>query len=193
MGSSQGPVIGNAKNISKAEKLGAAIAAANCILVTGACPGLPDDVADAAKKNGGFVLGISPAFSQRAHVEKYLSPIENYNLILYTGMGLMERDIVNIRSSDAIIVVGGGIGTLNEFTVAFDEGKIIGILQNSGGISDKIPEILKFTHREEFENLVFESDEQKLVEKVLEKLNSGERVVIEDQRVVSKDFRPFGN
>lgn len=194
MGSAQGPVITQKENIKKAEKLGIEIANANCILVNGACPGLPDDAARGAKKVGGFVLGISPAFSLRAHREKYLSPDENYDLILFTGLGLMERDIVNIRSSDAIIIVGGGIGTLNEFTVAYEEGKVIGVLKETGGISDNITDILKMAHRDdpkEMEKLVFESDPKKLVATVLKKLLNLKLATVEDARVISRDFNPF--
>lgn len=191
MGSAQGPTIEQEANILKAEKVGKAIAENNCILVNGACPGLPDDAARGAKKAGGFVLGISPAFSFREHVEKYLSPTENYDLLLFTGMGLMERDIVNIRSSDAIITVGGGVGTLNEFIVAYDEGKFIGILTGSGGISDKIPEILGYAHRKVTDRITFDSEPERLIEKLVEKVKTRENVIVEDQRVINKAFNPF--
>lgn len=194
MGSAQGPSITAQKNIKKAEKLGKAIAESDCILVNGACPGLPDDAARGAKSVGGFCLGISPAFSQKEHCEKFLSPVASYDIILYTGMGLMERDIVNIRSSDAIITVGGGIGTLNEFTVAFDEGKVVGILTDTGGISDHIPQIIGLCNRELTDNVVFDSDPEKLVKKVLAKLKNGNNyAIVEDQRVVNHNFNPFSD
>ena len=191
MGSSQGPVIGMQESIRLAERLGGIIAQKNCVLVNGACPGLPNDAARGAKKEGGFVLGVSPAFSKKAHVEKYLSPTADYDILLFTGLGLMERDIINIRSSDAVIVVGGGVGTLNEFIVAFDEGKIVGVLTGTGGIADHIDEILTFAHRERDRNIVLESDPEILVNKILEKIKNGDHAVVEDQRVISKDFNPF--
>lgn len=191
MGSAQGPTIEQVVNVTKAEEVGKAIAELGCILVNGACPGLPNDAARGAKKAGGFVLGISPAFSLKEHVEKYLSPTEDYDLLLFTGMGLMERDIVNIRSSDAIITVGGGVGTLNEFIVAYDEGKFVGVLTGSGGISNKIPEILEFAHREVTDRIVFDNDPKKLVEKLVSKLKNGKRVVVEDERVVNRFFNAY--
>ncbi len=186
MGSASGPSIENQQNIRKAIELGHHIAQAGCILVTGACPGLPDQAAFGAHQAGGFVMGVSPAFSEREHTERYKSPRDYYDLLLYTGLGLMERDIINIRSSDAIIIVGGGIGSLNEFTVAYDEGKIVGILTESGGISTHIPEILKMCDRDMNERIVFESDPETLVHKMMEALHNLPQPVYEDERILGK-------
>jgi len=128
-------------------------------------------------------MGVSPAFSEQEHVNQYKSPREYYDIILYTGMGLMERDIVNIRSSDAIILLGGGVGTLNEFTVAYDEQKVIGVLSGSGGVSDHIEEILKICNRKLSDNIVFDEDPKKLLDKVLEAIKSQPVPATEDARV----------
>ena len=40
----------------------------------------------------------------------------------------MGREITNIRSCDIVVIVGGRIGTLGEFAIAYDEGRLIGIL-----------------------------------------------------------------
>lgn len=183
MGSAQGPTIENQENIRNAIELGAAIAETGCILVNGACPGLPDEAAYGAHKAGGLVMGVSPAFSEKEHIERYKSPKEYYDIILYTGMGLMERDIINIRSSDAIILLGGGVGTLNEFTVAYDEGKVIGVLSGSGGVSDSIEEILKICNRETNEKIVSDKNPRKLLEKVLNAIKSSPQPTSEDERV----------
>ena len=183
MGSAQGPTIENQENIRKAIELGHYIAKADCILVNGACPGLPDEAAFGAHKAGGLVMGVSPAFSEKEHIEHYKSPKEYYDIILYTGMGLMERDIINIRSSDAIILLGGGVGTLNEFTVAYDEGKVIGVLEGSGGVSNHIEDILKICNRPMSEKIVFDTDSKKLLDKVLEAIKKQPHPMTEDQRV----------
>ncbi len=54
MGSASGPTIRNARALQKAYELGISIATRNCILITGACPGLPDKAAEGAKRAGGF-------------------------------------------------------------------------------------------------------------------------------------------
>lgn len=185
MGSAQGPSIENQESIKKAIELGHHIAKADCILVNGACPGLPDEAAYGAHQAGGFVMGVSPAFSEKEHIDRYRSPHEYYDMILYTGMGLMERDILNIRSSDAIILLGGGIGTLNEFTVAYDEGKIVGVLIGSGGVSDHIEEILTICDREMNNMVVSDSDPKRLLEKVLLTIKMHPQPMVEDERVIS--------
>jgi uncharacterized protein (TIGR00725 family) len=186
MGSAQGPTIKIQENVKKAIEIGQEIAKADCILVNGACPGLPDEAAFGAKNAGGLTMGISPAFSEKEHTEHYKSPNENYDIILYTGMGLMERDLINIRSSDAIVILGGGIGTLNEFTVAFDEEKVVGVLTGSGGVSNHVPEVLKICDREMEDFVVFDSDPKRLIEKVVDKLKNSYRPTIEDERVFRK-------
>jgi uncharacterized protein (TIGR00725 family) len=191
MGSSQGPLIENQETIAKSIQLGHYIAKADCILVNGACPGLPDEAAYGAHKAGGFVLGISPAFSEKEHMETYKSPIEYYDAILFTAQGLMDRDIINIRSSDAVILLGGGIGTLNEFTVAYDEGKVVGVLKGSGGVSDNIPEIVEICKREMSDNVIIESDPKVLVEKVLEALKSHPTPTVQDERVVTSEGKIY--
>lgn len=183
MGSASGPTLKNQEAIKLAIETGHYIAKANCILVNGACPGLPDEAAFGAKHAGGLTMGISPAFSEKEHVMLYKSPYENYDIILYTGMGLMERDIINIRSSDAIILLGGGVGTLNEFTVAYDEGKIIGVLEGTGGVSDKIPEILEICDRGMEDYVIFDRSPKRLIEKIMEKLTSRIGPMTEDERV----------
>ncbi|MBN1258443.1 LOG family protein [Candidatus Peregrinibacteria bacterium] len=185
MGSAQGPTIENQENIRKAIEIGHHIAKSDCILVNGACPGLPDEAAFGAHHAGGLTLGVSPAFSEKEHTEKYKSPRENYDIILYTGMGLMERDIINIRSSDAIILLGGGIGTLNEFTVAFDEGKVIGVLTGSGGVSNRIPDVVAICNRELTDAVIFDTDPEWLIKKVIDKLKSKPQALGADDRVTS--------
>ncbi len=116
-----------------AELLGAALAQQDCILVTGATTGLPDLVAKAFRSHGGFALGISPAHDRKEHLERYGLPDDGADVIIYTGFGYKGRNVINVRSADIVIIFGGATGTLNEFTIAYDEGKIIGVLEGSGG------------------------------------------------------------
>ncbi|TSD00196.1 MAG: hypothetical protein Greene101449_282 [Candidatus Peregrinibacteria bacterium Greene1014_49] len=109
MGSASGPQTEDPHARAAAHKLGEEIAKRGHILINGACPGLPHDALLGAEEAGGLTIGVSPAFSEYEHVNEYLSPHDN-DIILYTGQGFMERDIINIRSSDGIIIVGGGIG-----------------------------------------------------------------------------------
>ena len=72
--------------------------------MTGACAGLPLSAACGAKEEGGRVVGISPGLSLEEHVGKYGSPTEFHDVLIFTGSGLMGREVVNIRSSDIVVV-----------------------------------------------------------------------------------------
>jgi len=120
-------------------ELGKAIAKSGHSLLTGATVGLPNYAAEAYKEAGGNMsLGISPAASKAEHVLKYRLPIKAYDAILYTGLHYVGRDMLLITSSDAVVSVGGRLGTLHEFTIAMEAGVPIGFLQGAGGISDEV-------------------------------------------------------
>jgi uncharacterized protein (TIGR00725 family) len=149
--------------LSKAARLGESIAKHGCVLVTGACPGLPLAAADAARRSGGFVIGISPAMSLEEHIDRFASPAEGHDVMIYTGAGLMGREVINIRTSDIIIVVGGRAGTLGEFAIAYEEGNLIGILQGTGGITDVIPAIIQACNKQTGAQVLYDDDPERLV------------------------------
>lgn len=153
--------------LSKAHQIGKAIAEQGCILITGGCPGLPLAAACGAKQNGGFVIGISPALSLTEHIRKYGSPTDFHDVLIYTGSGLMGREVVNIRSSDIIVIIGGRSGTLGELAIAYDEGKLIGVLTGTGGISDMIPGILRACKKNTGSKVVYSKEPEKLIKKLL--------------------------
>lgn len=153
----------------KAEAIGVEIARHNAILVTGATTGLPLWSAKGAKKEDGVVVGLSPAGSEREHVELYKLPLDYLDLIVYTGFGFAGRDILMTRSSDAVFILCGRVGTIHEFTVAFEDGKPIGILEQNGPTADVIKNILEKGNRPN-DKIVFDSDPKALVERVIEKV-----------------------
>jgi uncharacterized protein (TIGR00725 family) len=130
-----------------AVELGTAVAKAGHSLLTGATIGLPNYAAEAYKKAGGLMsIGISPAASKVEHVMKYRLPVMAYDSILYTGLHYIGRDALLITSSDAVISLGGRIGTLHEFTIALESNTPIGFLQGAGGISDDIQNLMALAH-----------------------------------------------
>jgi uncharacterized protein (TIGR00725 family) len=153
-----------------AERLGAALAQRQCILVTGATTGLPDLVARAFRRAGGFALGISPAHDRKEHLERYGLPDEGADAIVYTGFGYKGRNVINVRSADIILLFGGATGTLNEFTIAYDEAKIIGVLEGTGGIADHIREVIQFCSKPTRGRVIFDKDPEKLVNTCLQNL-----------------------
>lgn len=166
MGSATGPF--DDRVLQCAEALGVAIAKARCTLVTGACPGVPQAAVLGASRAGGLVVGISPATSEAEHVGRYASPIEGYDVIVYTGSGLMGREVTNIRTSDVVIVIGGHSGTLGEFAIAYDEGRLIGVLAGSGGIADMVPELVERIDKATDATVIYDDSPERLVARLLE-------------------------
>ncbi|NIR30830.1 MAG: YHS domain-containing protein [Gammaproteobacteria bacterium] len=154
--------------IEKARALGAAIGSRGYALITGACPGIPYECARGACEAGGLSVGISPALSLDEHVHRYHSPWDAYDVIVYTGSGLMGREVTNIRSSDMVVIAGGRTGTLGEFAIAYDEGKLIGILEGSGGIVDQIPQIVAQVRKATGACVLYEADPATLVGRLSE-------------------------
>jgi uncharacterized protein (TIGR00725 family) len=144
-------------------RMGRAVAEAGCVLITGGCPGLPHDAVLGAHEAGGLVIGISPALSESEHVTRYGSPTDGFDVLIYTGSGLMGREVVNIRSSDIVLIVGGQSGTLGEFSIAYDEGRLIGVLQGSGGIADLLPQIIGSLHKNTGSVVIYDTDPERLV------------------------------
>jgi len=170
MGSSGGDIPEHIKQ--KARELGRQIALHDCILLTGGCPGLPYEAVKGAKEAGGLTVGVSPALSLEEHINKYNSPIEGFDLLLYTGEGFMGREIPAIRSCDIVIIVGGRSGTLGEFAIAYDEGKLMGVLTGTGGITDEIPNIVKLIHKPTGSVIIYDDDPKRLVERLLDTLKT---------------------
>ena len=150
-----------------AERLGSVIADRECVLITGATTGFPEIVSRAARLHGCLTVGISPASSRDEHTTRYSLPDDAVDVIIYTGFGLKGRNVINVRSSDIVIIFGGGIGTLNEFTIAYDEGKIIGVLEGTGGVTSQINGIKALSRNRAGSELVFDSSPEKLIDACL--------------------------
>src|SRR5437763_1774666 len=127
----------------KAVALGKAVAARDAIILTGATTGLIYATGKAARAARATHIGISPAHDAVEHVERYGLPLDACDAIIYTGFGLKGRNVVLVRSCDIVLIFGGGMGSLNEFTIAYDEGKIIGCLTGTGGVADEIARLVE--------------------------------------------------
>jgi uncharacterized protein (TIGR00725 family) len=150
-----------------AREVGAAIAKAGHCLMTGATVGLPNQAAEGYKRAGGHMsLGISPAASKIEHVMKYRLPVKAYDVILYSGLHYTGRDALLINSSDAVISIGGRIGTLHEFTIAMETDTPIGLLQGAGGVSTQIMDILHAAGEDGGHRIIISDNAEELVAKV---------------------------
>lgn len=153
--------------LDKAKALGREIIRRNAVLITGATTGFPYWAAIGAKEENGFVIGLSPAKSEKNHIEDYKLPVDYHDMIIYTGFDYSGRNLLLTRAADAIVIGCGRMGTLNEFTIAFEDNKPIGVFTETGGTSDLIDDIVEEARRGKGK-IVYESDPKILIEKLIE-------------------------
>ena len=155
----------------KAFEIGKELAKNNVLVLTGAGNGYPYEAAKGAFSVNGRVFGISPAKDEGEHIHKYSFPIDNFTEIGYTNLGIPGRNLPLVNEADAIIIISGQIGSLNEFTIAFHDAKPIGILEGSGGITEILEDIAEICDKNgEKGNIVYSKEPKELISIVLNKL-----------------------
>jgi uncharacterized protein (TIGR00725 family) len=158
-----------------AKKIGTEIARRGHVIVTGATRGIPHLAARAAKKAGGASIGISPAASEAEHIGKYLLPGDQaFDYIIYTKAGYTGRNLLMVRSCDATIVINGRMGTLNEFTCAFEENEIVGVMENSGRIASEIRHILQVANKG-MRKTFFENDPVRMLDEIIKRIKADKK------------------
>lgn len=169
MGSS---AIANADVERRAFQTGQSIARRGAVLVTGATNGLPLAAARGAKTAGGEVIGFSPALNWTDHV-RLGYPVDFHDIIICTGLSSAGRNLLNVRASHGLIFVGGSMGALNEFTIAYDENKVIGILEGTGGFCDHLQEwMFHLAKPENRATLIHHDDPENLAGRVHDAIRS---------------------
>src|SRR5437667_10580841 len=166
-------VMGSAEENSPAElrekavALGRSIAARDVILLTGATTGLVYSTGKAAHDAGALHIGVSPAHDEREHIERFHLPTAACDAIIYTGFGLKGRNVVLVRSCDVVLFIAGSIGSLNEFTIAYDEGKIIGCLIGTGGVADELKRLVERFQKPTKARIFYDDDPGSLIDACL--------------------------
>lgn len=169
-GAAKGETVDKGRKLARAA--GAAIAHGGHALLTGATTGLPEHAAIGYKEaKGSWSLGISPAATKVEHVLKYRLPIEPFDGILYTGLHYVGRDALLINSSDAVVSIGGRLGTLHEFTIAMETDTPIGFLDGAGGVGAEIANLMKILPNADPDLVIFDNDAERLVTKLTQLLD----------------------
>jgi uncharacterized protein (TIGR00725 family) len=171
--------------------LGKAIASRGKTLITGATVGLPWYSAQGAfsvKGKRGISVGFSPASSYREHVSTYKLPTVEFDYINFTGMAYVGRDVHLVRSSDAVITVGGRMGSMHELSTALERRKVCGVLLGSGGLADYVPTLLENIEAPGAKDVIYDTDPDRLVDKVIAALDEKYKDFenFDDDRQVSK-------
>ncbi|HEX7483729.1 MAG TPA: hypothetical protein VF281_01115 [Candidatus Saccharimonadales bacterium] len=155
-------------------ELGKAISEQGKTLLTGATVGLPHYAAMgvmAVEGERGLSIGFSPAASFREHVATYRLPTKEFDYINFTGMEYVGRDVHLVRSSDAVITVGGRMGSLHELSTALESRKVCGVLLGSGGLADYTKTLLENIEAPGAKDVIFDTDPDRLVKKVIAALD----------------------
>jgi uncharacterized protein (TIGR00725 family) len=100
--------------LDQAEVLGRRLAEAGAIVLCGGGPGVMEAVCRGAQAAGGTTVGLLPGLD-RAEGNPHLT------ISIPTGLG-QGRNLLLVRSSNALIAVGGGFGTLSEIALALRTG-----------------------------------------------------------------------
>ena len=169
----------SAEALRMAEAVGARIAGAGAVVVSGGLSGVMEAVSRGAKRNNGLVVGILPGLD-KADANRYV------DIAITTGMGWM-RNTLTVRAADAVIMISGGIGTLNELTVAYQDKPTV-ILEGTGGWADRIREIAyggKHLDESGSATLHFAATPEEAVELALELAGRGQ----DGPRVVEREFK----
>ena len=172
--------------LEMAMEMGKEIVRQNGVLLTGATIGIPYEAARGAKEEDGISIGLSPAATEKAHVKTYHLPTDYFDLIIYTGFDYSGRNLLLTRSADAIVIICGRMGTFNEFTIAFEDAKPIGVLEGTGGTADMIREIVARSHRGPG-RIVYDSDPKRLLEKLLKLVKKEKAVLIKEKSKNNKN------
>ncbi|MFA5132166.1 MAG: hypothetical protein WC444_02450 [Candidatus Paceibacterota bacterium] len=168
--------------IPTAKEIGREIARQGAQIITGATSGFPMYAAEGAKEAGGVSFGISPAASKKEHIEVYRLPLKAMDAVIYTGFGFPGRDLMLIRSSDAVVIGCGRIGTIHEFTVAWEANMPLGVLIGEWETDEVIRNIMDNSNRQN-PNVIFEKDPKVMIEKLIAMVLKNEESGVTDIRL----------
>jgi uncharacterized protein (TIGR00725 family) len=108
--------------------VGKEVALSGSVLLCGGLGGVMEAACRGAKEVNGTTVGIIPQ-------DNFSFANQFCDIVICTGIGF-ARDFIVATSSDAIIAIGGGIGTLIEMSVGYMIKKKVVAISPSGGVSD---------------------------------------------------------
>lgn len=141
-------VFGSADAGLGGEILGQAFAAGKIIgrrghtLITGAAAGVSAAAARGAKTENGRVVGISPTANYREK-DEYNVSFEDIDEVVHTGAGYKGRNVISVETCDAMIVINGRFGTLNEASIGEGAGKPVVAIKSSGGCAGMLEHVFE--------------------------------------------------
>ncbi len=171
----------NQEIIKKAKKLGRILGKKKIKVITGACLGVPNKIAQEAFRLGSQVFGYSPVanFTQQKkftpkinlsiYKKIYYIP-KSFELASNLEISKKYRNVISTANCDAGIIISGRWGTMNEFTNLYDMGKIIGVLTGTGGIADELSKLNKKIKKKSKAKIFLSNSPKKLLEMTIKEL-----------------------
>jgi len=115
-----GPGEASPEELHTAEEVGAGLAAAGAVVVTGGLGGVMEAACRGARSRRGRTLGILPG-DDRDDANGWVE------IAVATGLGELRNGLV-VRAADAVVAIGGGHGTLSEIALALKLGRpVVGL------------------------------------------------------------------
>jgi uncharacterized protein (TIGR00725 family) len=115
-----GPGDASAAELAVAEEVGARLVDLGATVVTGGLGGVMEAASRGAKSRRGLTIGLLPGLD-RAEANGWV------DVAIATGLGEIRNALI-VRTSDALVAVGGGVGTLSEIGFALKLGRpVIGV------------------------------------------------------------------
>ena len=177
-GSAAGDITETVRGLAK--EIGRQIALRGHTLITGACPGIPYEAVLGANEKGGEIIGFPPAINKQDHIDRFGFPTQGFTELIYLPedytykklkkVCLKYRNISSVASCDAVIIISGRCGTLNEFTIAYDLGKNIGVLTGTGGMTKFLKTLVEDWNKPSESKIVYEANPEILIQS-LEKVS----------------------
>jgi uncharacterized protein (TIGR00725 family) len=120
--------------LQAAYEVGRLVATAGAALFCGGTTGVMEAACRGAREAGGLTIGVLPGIDRNA-ANAFV------DISLPTGLGT-ARNLIYTRGCDATIMVGGGVGTLNELTIAYQSHRNVVVVEGTGGWADKVRGVL---------------------------------------------------
>ncbi len=137
-----------------AYQVGLEVAKHHAVLISGGLGGVMEAASRGAKDADGIVIGIIPQDNKEA-------ANDFCDAVIATGLGF-ARDFLTAYSADAVIVVGGGAGTMIEIAAAYQKQIPIIAVKGTGGMADRLVDT--YIDDRKIERILGETTPQKAVE-----------------------------
>lgn len=166
IGSAENPK--NKKHIKLCENIGKYLCDKNLQILTGGSSGIPGLIVKNLNKVFNSAIAYSPDRNEKEHNLRHDNLNSEYFTEIKYFKGFTNRSLKMIEDSDFVLVVGGRMGTLSEFTIALEEGKKVLVIKGTGGITNHLEYIIKVAKKEFPNQVFFEKDYKKGIDKLVE-------------------------